>query len=193
MNGVMRTGLIIAGGTGVGTMAGIGVIAAHRHHNAGIAREEGASWDAWKSKLDGAFPDRALPTDAEDTRFEQFLRANPAPEWLDIKHEHLRKISIDADNVLDGRGVIDKLGGTPTLVGLGLTSATIGAGTIARSSRVVNKFGARAAVIGTALSTAGIAATATALIGWTQGYPPLNELRDRVRASEYQVPDSWKL
>lgn len=69
----------------------------HRQEWVDYGKQVRSEWDAWKTKLDAQFPGGNLDTSADHARFEQFLKANPAPEFVKAEHKGVTNIKLAYD------------------------------------------------------------------------------------------------
>jgi hypothetical protein len=189
MNGTIVGG--VAAGV-LGVAGGIGIHAMMR--DSAKANDVAASreWNDWKARLDEQFPSvapdgerafRPLATDADQERFDAFLQANPAPGWLRIEHENLRRVSIDPfePNVFEDKRV---LVGGGLGIGGGLLLALGGAGlsSVRGASPMLRSAGSIASAAGVALALTTVASTF---------FLPKGETRPQIESTEWSTPSKW--
>ena len=173
----------IAGGViGIGAAAAIHL--AGRDEPAKAEAKARVEWEAWKSKLDAEFPTRSLTGPGEEARFEAWLADNPAPDFVLVKSDDLRAISIAP---WDTSSAKDNMGGALGLAGIGAGLAIgFGGASLAWSSRfpsAVNGLGAAGQFGGAAL--------ALGLIGASFFQPKADGLKQEIASSEWSVPTKW--
>ncbi len=191
MNG---TNVRLAAGIAAGA-AGLGIAAgAHLMMRHGIERREQqatAEWTAWERELDAEFPKvgsgpdgtrRPLFDQADEQRFTEFLADHPAPEWLNVKHENLRAISIDPFEPRGTERNWTGIAGGVLGIGGGFAMGFTGA-------RMLERAGSAGSTLGLALNVAG----ATLGLGSIAGMflLPKSTLHDDIKLHEWNVPTHW--
>jgi hypothetical protein len=58
-----------------------------------------AEWATWNAKVEDQFPGRALDTPTDHARFEEFLQANPAPNWITVEHTDFTRIRVKTNRL----------------------------------------------------------------------------------------------
>lgn len=172
----------------VGGVAGLGLgIGLHVAGRDGPARDEAAAreeWTTWKQALDAEFPDRSLASPADEARFEAFLDEHPAPSWIRVEHEDLRRISIDPS---DPTSYASPMGGIPGIVGIGGGIVGAHAGLAIRHARGASP---AAATLGAAMAAGGGLLAGSLIVG-SFFTPQAVGLVQEIESSEWHRPSKW--
>jgi hypothetical protein len=56
-------------------------------------------WATWSAKVEREFPGRSLDTPTDHARFEAFLQANPAPDWITVEHTDFTRIKVKTNRL----------------------------------------------------------------------------------------------
>ncbi len=134
MNVGMRIGMAVGAGA-LGTVgAGMAIRAMHGAFEGDAAKvrqqtaDARAEFDTWNAKLQERFPDGKLDTPQDHREFEQFLAAEPAPEWLNPSHEGFTDVHTSPHGFIDWP---HRLSSDAPGFGIGIALSAAAAGSIA--------------------------------------------------------------